>query len=178
MFRPARLFNSKNRRTPLQMKPLSASGHSVEARLRLLRYQWAECLPLPTCLAALALYEWWRWLFSIPPNPIVLTVVAAVGLTQAWRKRRIYKAELNSLQLSHELDGTAKRVIELFGAGARRLAQNFAHQIPAQMLSLFAHWEWKPFTRMCGARLCLPPPKNLLSALRSGLKRHAPWPNR
>ena len=128
MLRPARLFNSKNRRTPLQMKPLRSPGQSVEERVHLLRYQWAEFLALPTCLGALALYEWWRWLFSLPPNPLLLTVVAAVGLAQAWRKRRAFKAELKYLQLNQEADCTAKQVIELLGARACHVAQNLADQ--------------------------------------------------
>ncbi len=178
MFRPARLFNSKNRRTPLQMKPLGSPGQSAEERLRLLRYQWADFLALPTCLAVVALYEWWRWLFSIPPNPVLLTVVAAVGLTQAWRKRRVYKAELSYLQLNQEAGCTAKQVIELLSARARRLAHKLGDHISTQTIPLSVQRVWQPFTRLCDVWPCVPLPRHLLSALLSGLKRHAPWPNR
>jgi hypothetical protein len=178
MFRSARLFNSKNRRTPLQMTPLGSPGQSVEERLRLLRHQWTDFLALPTCLAVLALYEWWRWLFSIPPNPLLLTVVAAVGLTQTWRKRKVYKTELNHLQLNQETDCTAKQVIELLGAKAHHLGQNLVDRLSAQTIPLLAQRVWQPFTRMCDAGLCVPLPRHLLSTILSGLKRHAPWPNR
>ena len=178
MFRPARLFNSKNRRTPLQMTPWGSPGQSAEERLRLLRYQWADFLALPTCLAVVALYEWWRWLFSIPPNPLLLTVVAAVGLAQAWRKRRVYKAELSCLRLNQETGCTAKQVIALFRVTARQLAHKLADHISTQTIPLLVLRVWQPFTRLCDAGLWAPLPRHLLPALLSGLKRHAPWPNR
>jgi hypothetical protein len=178
MFRPARLFNSKNRRTPLQITPLGSPRQSVEERLRLLQYQWADCLALPTCLTVVALYEWWRWLFSIPPNPLLLSLVAAVGLTQARRKRRLYKAELSYLQLNQEAGCTTKLVIELLRAKARQLAHKLADHISTHTLPLQAQRVWQSCTRICDAGLGVPLLRHLLSALLSGLKRHAPWPNR
>ncbi len=178
MFRPARLFNSKNRRTPLQMTPLGSLGQSAEERLRLLRYHWAEFLALPTCLAVVALYEWWRWLFSIPPNPLLLTVLAAVGLTRAWRKRRVYKAELSYLRLNQETGCTATQVIALLTARARQLAHTLADHVSTQTIPLLVLRVWQPFTRLCDVWLCVPLPRHLFSALLSGLKRHAPRPNR
>ena len=178
MFRSARLCNSKNRRTPLQMTPIRLPGQPVEERLRLLRYQWADSLVLPTCLVVVALYEWWRWLFSIPPNPLLLTIVAAVALTQTWRRRKMYKAELNNLQLDREAACRARQVIEFLSSKAHHLCHGLVDRISMQTIFLSIQREWRPFKCMCGAGLTAPFARHLLSALLSGLKRNIPWPNR
>ena len=98
MFRPARLFTTKNRRTAFPSAPLPFPGQLPQDRARLLRQQWADVLVLPACLLLLALYEWWRWLFSIPANPFLLTILASAALIQLRRRWKTYRAELNRVQ--------------------------------------------------------------------------------
>lgn len=96
MFLPARLFGSKNRRTPLQLTPRRLTGQSVDEQIRRLQSAWGDVLSLPMCLGALAVYEWWRWLFSMPPNPLLLTIVAAVAIQATWRRRAVYKGRIET----------------------------------------------------------------------------------
>ena len=177
MFRSARLFTPKNRRTSLQMTPLRFPGQSVEDRVRVLRQQWADCLVLPACLILLALYEWWRWLFSIPANPFLLTIVATVALAQMWRRRKLYRGELNQLQFNRNAPCTARQLIELLHSEAQQLYQDLVDRSSTYTRPVLGHRTWQPFKRMCDAGLCVPFPQ-LLAALLSELKRHAPWPNR
>ncbi len=136
MFLPARLFGSKNRRTPLQMTPRRLTGQSVEEQVRRLQSAWGDVLSLPLCLVALALYEWWRWLFSIPSNPLLLTVVAAVAIHAAWRRRAVYTAELKQLRLGRADEPTVKQLVKLLHlAGARLLQQITSIRIPSTILS-------------------------------------------
>ena len=113
MFRFARMSNAKRRRSPFESASSHLPGQSVEERIRLLRSKWEDSLALPLCLAALALYEWWRWLFSIPSNPPLLTIVAALGLLVAWRRRKSYKLELNRLGLAREDECRMGELLEL-----------------------------------------------------------------
>ncbi len=138
MFLPARLFGSKNRRTPLQMTPRRLTGQSVEEQIRRLQSAWGDVLSLPLCLLALALYEWWRWLFSIPSNPLLLTVVAAVATHAAWRRRAVYTAELKQLRLGLADEPTVKQLVELLQLIAARLLQQITNiRVPSTILSSF-----------------------------------------
>jgi hypothetical protein len=136
MFLPARLFGSKNRRTPLQLTPRRLTGQSVDEQIRRLQSAWGDVLSLPMCLGALAVYEWWRWLFSMPPNPLLLTIVAAVAIQATWRRRAVYKAELKLLRLGRGDEPTVAQAAVLLRLTAARLLQQIMNiPIPSTVLS-------------------------------------------
>lgn len=136
MFLPARLFGSKNRRTPLQLTPRRLTGQSVDEQIRRLQSAWGDVLSLPMCLGALAVYEWWRWLFSMPPNPLLLTIVAAVAIQATWRRRALYKAELKLLRLGRGDEPTVAQAAVLLRLTAARLLQQITNiPIPSTVLS-------------------------------------------
>ena len=135
MFLPARLFGSKNRRTPLPLTPRRLAGQSVDEQIRRLQSAWGDVLSLPMCLGALALYEWWRWLFSMPSNPLLLTIVAAVAIHAAWRRRAVYKTELRLLRLGRGEEPTVAQAAALLRSTAARLLQPIANiRIPSTIL--------------------------------------------
>ena len=177
MFRSARLFTQKNRRTSLPMTPLRILGQPVEDRIRVLQQQWANFLMLPMCLVVLTLYEWWRWLFSIPANPLFLTIVAAVALAQTWRRRKMYQVELNHLKFD-KAPCAARQLIELLRSEVLHLCQELVHQISRQTVPLVAQRIWLSFKPLCLSSHLWPCSKTLLSACLSRLKRTALWPNR
>ena len=136
MFLPARLFGSKNRRTPLQLTPRRLAGQSVEEQIRRLQSAWGDVLSLPMCLGALALYEWWRWLFSMPSNPLLLTIVAAVAIQATWRRRAVYKAELKLLRLGRGGEPTVAQAAVLLRLTVACLLQQIMNiPIPSTVLS-------------------------------------------
>ena len=136
MFLPARLFGSKNRRTPLQLTPRRLTGQSVDEQIRRLQSAWGDVLSLPMCLGALAVYEWWRWLFSMPPNPLLLTIVAAVAIQATWRRRAVYTAELKLLRLGRGGEPTVAQAAVLLRLTAARLLQQITNiPIPSTVLS-------------------------------------------
>jgi hypothetical protein len=136
MFLPARLFGSKNRRTPLQLTPRRLTGQSVDEQIRRLQSAWGDVLSLPMCLGALAVYEWWRWLFSMPPNPLLLTIVAAVAIQATWRRRAVYTAELKLLRLGRGDEPTVAQAAVLLRLTAARLLQQIMNiPIPSTVLS-------------------------------------------
>lgn len=136
MFRFARMSNAKKRRSPFQMTPLRLPGQSVEERIGLLRSKWENALALPLCLAALALYEWWRWLFSIPSNPALLTIVAVVATLYTRLTHRAYKAESKGLRLAHDEECTAKEMLELLRETVYRTLHNLVGRVSVQAMSL------------------------------------------
>ncbi|HMX89916.1 MAG TPA: hypothetical protein PLY42_01075 [Nitrospira sp.] len=147
MFLPARVFTSKNRRTSLQSIPRRFNGQSIDEQIRAVQSAWVDVLTLPLCLTVLAFYEWWRWLFSIPSNPLLLTVVAAVAIHATRRRRKAYKAELKQLHLNRTPQPTVSDVTEFLYRGARRMVQDFTAKCsPATIVASArrfaspAHW--------------------------------------
>lgn len=135
-FLPSRWFGSKNRRTPLQLTPRRLTGQSVEEQIRRLQSAWGDVLSLPLCLVALALYEWWRWLFSIPSNPLLLTIVAAAAIHATWRRRAVYTADLKQLRLGRTNEATVTQLAELLRLTGARLRQRITSiHIPSTVLS-------------------------------------------
>lgn len=138
MFLPTRVFTSKNRRTPLPVMPRRPAGQSRDEQIRALQSAWADVVSLPLCLTVLALYEWWRWLFTIPSNPLLLTLVAAVAIHATRRRRKVYKAELKQLRLASPVQLSTKQLGELLHVIGLRLAQdvNVQHAPAAMAASL------------------------------------------
>lgn len=135
MFRPARFFSSKNRRAPLQWTPRRSTHQSVDEQIRALHGAWGDALSLPLCLTLLALYEWWRWLFSMTPNPLLLTFVAAVAIHVAWRRRKLYRSELQQLRLTHPSPPAMSQVVELLQIVGLRLRQELTAHLNSATVS-------------------------------------------
>ncbi len=134
MLRPARLFSSKNRRAPLQWTPRRSNGQPVDEQIRALQCAWGDAVSLPLCLALLALYEWWRWLFSMTPNPLLLTVAAAIAMHATWRRGKRYRSELKQLRLASPAQPTTTHVRDLLHVVGLRVAQELRiHLAPAAM---------------------------------------------
>ena len=176
MFRATRLFTPKNYRTSLMTASLRLSGQPAADRLRVLRQQWADALVLPTCLILLALYEWWSWLFSIPANPFLLTILAAVAVIQLWRRRKVYKMELNRLQ-PDEMHCSAAQLIEMLRAETHRLYHDVLEQIVTQTRRFVGQRIWHPLNNLCQSKLGADT-KSRLSTCWSRLQRITLWPNR
>ena len=87
------------------------------------------------CLTLLALYEWWRWLFSMTPNPLLLTFVAAVAIHVAWRRRKLYRSELQQLRLTHPSPPAMSQVVELLQIVGLRLRQELTAHLNSATVS-------------------------------------------
>ncbi|ODT45059.1 MAG: hypothetical protein ABS70_04020 [Nitrospira sp. SCN 59-13] len=144
MFLPARVFTSKNRRTSLPSIPRRSAGQSLDEQIRAVQSAWADVLTLPLCLGALAFYEWWRWLFSIPSNPLLLTIVAALAIHAARRRRKAYKAELKQLQLNRPPQPTVNDVTELVCMSGRRILHDLTAKCSPATIIASARWFASP----------------------------------
>lgn len=136
MFLPARVFTSKNRRTSLPSIPRRLTGQSIDEQIRALQSAWVDVLSLPLCLTVLAFYEWWRWLFSIPSNPLLLTVIAALAIHATRRRRKAYRTELKQLRLHRPPLPSASDVIEILYGGGRQILQDLTGALsPAAVIA-------------------------------------------
>ncbi len=134
MFLPGRVFTSKNRRTAPPIARRS-TGQSIDEQIRALHAGWADVLSLPLCLGLLAMYEWWRWLFSMPANPLLLSMVAAIAVYATRRRRKAYKAELKRLQVARVPDLTVSELLGLLRLGGRRILHELTRKFdPAVIL--------------------------------------------
>ena len=80
---------NRNKRSPLKDKPLRNPGQSLEERRREFVENAFEPALVAIVLVVLAGLEWSRYYFSLPPRPILFTVVALVAVGYAairiWR---------------------------------------------------------------------------------------------
>jgi hypothetical protein len=71
-----------------------------------------------------------------PPNPLLLTIVAAVAIQATWRRRAVYKAELKLLRLGRGDEPTVAQAAVLLRLTAARLLQQITNiPIPSTVLS-------------------------------------------
>lgn len=94
------------------MPPLRLPGQPVDEGLIQLRDKVDDLLTLPLCLVALALFEWWRWWLSVPPNPLLFTIVALIPVLHACWKVIVYKAEKKDLILGRDEERTVGQLLE------------------------------------------------------------------
>lgn len=178
MFRFARMSNAKKRRSVFEITPLRLPGQSVEERIRFLRSKWEDSLALPLCLAALALYEWWRWLFSLPSNPPLLTIVAVVTLLYTWLRRKSYKAELNNLRLGQDGECTVAQLLELLREKGYRMLHDIIGRVAVKTMSLLVRPAFLPLRRKRAASPSIPIQNSSMTTMPSGWRTSTPSTNR
>lgn len=74
----------KGRHSPLKQRPLRQAGQFLDEELARLRHKTLELVGISIVTVVLALLEWCRWYFSLPPNPWVWTTIALVVCTYCW----------------------------------------------------------------------------------------------
>lgn len=80
-------------KSPLKEKPLRNPGESLDKEIRgyAMDHVFAY-LFVPGFLGALALFEWYSWYFSLPPQPWLLTAVFLISIPfVAWKVRKAIK---------------------------------------------------------------------------------------
>lgn len=71
----------KNKKSPIKEKTLRHPGQSLDERIdKLINEDGILYFMYATAIIGLAGYEWWRFIYKTPPNPLPITLVAIVGL--------------------------------------------------------------------------------------------------
>lgn len=93
---------------------------------------WSDELVPPvlmfTLATAFAGYEWFRWFLSVPPQPVLVSVVALVAMGYAIHKSLRLRTRMRTLQLA--VDGE-KTVGQLLGT-SRKPGWHVLHDLPGR----------------------------------------------
>lgn len=116
----ARTRNSK--RSPIKKPPLSTAGASIQSQLiNVLFDQGVTWVLIAAFLFVLAAMEWARWIWSIPPAPLVATLAAVVvAIIAAFKARRTLR-QADQLQLGREGELTVAEFLEPLRASGYRV---------------------------------------------------------
>jgi hypothetical protein len=99
------MFQKKTRsRSPLKEPPPHVSGQSLDEALRKASDEYmTEPVIVAAAMIGLALYEWGRVTFSLPPQPIAATVAAV--LASGWATLKLVRGARQIRQLRQGRDG-------------------------------------------------------------------------
>lgn len=101
---PMQHNDNKKKRSPLTSAPLRNPGQSLDEEIeRVLEGEVSSYLLIGTFILVMAIYEWFRWYTSSPPQPIVFTIAALIITPYAiWR---LLKARKKLQALKQGRDG-------------------------------------------------------------------------
>jgi len=99
--------------SPLKAKPLRAPGQSLDEEIQSLVYdKFLFYLIFAVFVALLAVFEWYQWAYDLPPNPFILSVIAAgaIGVTayQFFKGRK----QLHALSLGRDGEKAVGQYLE------------------------------------------------------------------
>jgi hypothetical protein len=93
----------QKKRSPLKQKPLRNPGESLhEETQRFIDDRLLPPLIMAVFAVSFAAYEWWRWLTSTPPRPVIVTLTAALIVAYAAYKTVHLRPRLKSMRLGLE----------------------------------------------------------------------------
>lgn len=104
---------SKNKKSPIKEKTLRHPGQSLDERIdKLINDDALLYFLYAGALIGLVGYEWWRYFYEVPPNPLPITIAAIVGfpycLYKIWK---IYK-ETKLLKLGRDGERAVGQFLE------------------------------------------------------------------
>ena len=101
-----------NKRSPLRDKPLRNPGQSLEEQRRDFVENAFEPALVAGVLVVLAGLEWSRYYFSLPPSPILFTVIAAIAVGYAVFRIRRALPHTRALRLGIEGERAVGQFLE------------------------------------------------------------------
>lgn len=90
-------------RSPLKEAPLRHAGQSLDEEIqRVIEDDVLVYMIFSSAVIALAIVEWWRSITNSPPQPIIVTIVAAVLVVYTLRKIVLARRKLKKLRLARD----------------------------------------------------------------------------
>jgi hypothetical protein len=104
---------TQEKRSPLRQKPLRNPGESLQVeRQNLLVEEFLPCVALATVVALFAAYEWIRWSFALPPQPLLVTTLALLLTGYAAYQFVTLRKRLKALKLGLEGEKAVGQYLE------------------------------------------------------------------
>lgn len=105
----------KNKRSPLKDKPLRNAGQSLNEEInRLIDEEAMMYVMAPLFLIMLAIWEWYRWHYNIPPSPVVITIMAIGAALFSVYKLITLKKKLRMLRQGRDGELVVGQYLEHF----------------------------------------------------------------
>lgn len=118
-------YETKNKalsRSPLKDAPLRYAGQSLDEEIqRVLDDDILVYLVSATLFISLALFEWWRSYFDLPPQPILFTIIAAIAIAYTARKVIFARRTLKRLRLARDGERAVGQYLEELRANGYRV---------------------------------------------------------
>ncbi len=120
-------FEKPRKRSPLKDMPLRNPGESLEQeRQRVLSDELMPPVLVFALSAAFASYEWFRSLFSVPPQPIGVSLVALIAVVYAFYKSLRLRGRMRALKLGVDGEKTVGQILE----ASRKPGWHVLHDLP------------------------------------------------
>ncbi len=92
-----------DKRSPLKAPPLRTAGQSIGEEIhRLQTEEIGSYIFSGAFMLVLAAFEWYRWLKHIPPQPILITIVASIIILYCAIRILSYSKKVESLRLGRD----------------------------------------------------------------------------
>jgi hypothetical protein len=113
-------------RSPLKAVPLRYAGQSLDEEIS---HIWDDELS-PYVVAAIfivafSLQEWWKWYFSLPPHPIVVSLFALIAVAYVGRKYVMARRKIKLLRMARD----GEKLVGQFLEGHRENGYRVLHDI-------------------------------------------------
>jgi hypothetical protein len=113
-------------RSPLKAAPLRYAGQSLDEEIqRVLEDDVLVYIVAAAMAIGMAFYEWWRWYLIVPPQPVIITVFAAVVVAYTARKVVLAMRKLRALRMARD----GEKVVGQFLEGLRENGYRVLHDI-------------------------------------------------
>ena len=101
------------KRSPLSGQPLRVPGQSLdEAIQKVVEDQGEFALTVICALVALTVVEWFRWYYAVPVQPVLVTILAAVGCAAAFLRLRRVRRIVKTLALARDGEREVAEILE------------------------------------------------------------------
>lgn len=116
------MSDTTTHRSPLKSRPLRVAGQSLDNQIqKVLDGDVTEAAAILALVMALAAYEWFRWWWSIPPTPLLMTLLAVgVGVWAIWRIARA-RRKLRNLRQGRDGERAVAELLERLREGGFRV---------------------------------------------------------
>ena len=120
------------KRSPLKHKPLRVPGQFLDEQIQLREDKMVKYVVFLSSSIALAFAEWWRWINSVPPQPVLYTVAAVIVVGYClYRLRRTWK-QIKALELGRD----GERIVGEILDDLREKGYRIFHDITANGFNL------------------------------------------
>ncbi len=105
--------DTSDTRSPLTAPPLRNPGQSLDEEIhRVLDEDVTSYLMVAVSLSVITLFEWWRWWFNFPPQPLLFTVVTLAVISYVARRLVVLRGRIRQLKLARDGERAVGQFLE------------------------------------------------------------------